>query len=107
MAGFDAVLRLGDELPDWLPIVEACLKEERRTQGSGFCGRWVLNDLTRDNWPGLPYGTTTAPWFPGLGMLVRRGILRHRSTSRAGGRAYYTMPDPEGVERALRELSRR
>jgi hypothetical protein len=110
MSSHDAVLRIADELPDWLPIVEGCLKEERQTQGSGFCGRWVLNDLTGDNWTGLTYRTTRVQSFPGLSTLVRRGILQHRSsmpTTRGGRRAYYTMPDPEGVEKALRELGRR
>lgn len=43
-------------------------------------------------------------WFPNLRLLVSYGILKHEDTTRGGRRAYYTMPDPEGVEKALREL---
>ena len=102
LLGYNGVKRLAKERPDWLPIVEAslkCAKEYRE-----FAGRWVLEELSRSEWPGLRFGNTRAKWFPGLRLLVGYGILKHEDTTRGGRRAYYTMPDREGVKRALREL---
>lgn len=81
------------ERPDWLPIVKVCLEEARETKGE-FAGAWVLE---RANKRGIR-------WFPNLRLLVSYGILKHEDTTRGGRRAYYTMPDPEGVEKALQEL---
>jgi len=92
-SGHDAVRKLARERPDWLPIVEACLEEAKESEGE-FAGAWVL---WRANKKGIK-------WFPGLRLLVRYGILKHTATVRAGRRAYYVMPDPEGVEKALQEL---
>jgi hypothetical protein len=52
----------------------------------------------------MPWGSATAQIFPGLGLLLRYGILKREDTSRRGKRAYYTMIDSEEVARALREL---
>ena len=101
----DAIRTLASERRDWIPIVRSCLRMARRTADSGFAGRWVLNDLkSKEKWTGLTHGHTTVQWFPGLTLLVRCGILSHRSSTRGGKRAYYTMVDPDGVESALNEL---
>ena len=104
MSGYVNVRRFAVDHRDWLPVVNACLKLARETGPSGFAGRWVLNELNRTGWKGLPYGDTRAQWFPGLKMLERYGILHHENTTRGGRRAYYTMPDPDAVEAALDEL---
>ena len=91
--GYKGVKRLFKEHPDWLPIVGVCLqlaKEDRE-----FAGKWVLNECKKK-------GITD--WFPNLKRLVAYGILKHQKTTRGGRRAYYTMPDPEGTEKALQEL---
>ena len=95
LSGNNAVKRLAMERPDWLPIVEACLEEAKRTRGE-FAGAWVLK---RARQKGIP-------WFPNLRILVSYGILKHEDTTRGGRRAYYIMPDPEGVEMAMRELAK-
>ncbi len=104
--GYVGVKRLAAEHPEWLPIVNACLAEAQRTGDVGFAGRWVLQALEEQHLPGVPYQgrATPRPWFPGLRMLVRYDILEHRDTVRGGRRAYYTLPDREGVQRALDEL---
>lgn len=53
-----------------------------------FAGSWVLNKAKKK-------GTK---WFLGLRMLVRYDILKHEEdTTRRERRAYYIMPDPQGV----------
>jgi len=85
----EAVLLLGREHPAWLPVVQACYEEAARP--GRFAGAWVLRRLGQ--------------WRPGLRLLVRYGILEKvGETTRGGRRAYYRMPDREGVGRALREL---
>lgn len=103
-AGYNGVKRLAREHADWLPIVEVSLKCAKQYQGE-FAGKWVLEELNKDEWPGLRFGNTRARWFPGLRTLVGYGILNHTDTTRGGRRAYYVMPDPQGVEKALREIS--
>lgn len=102
MSGYNGVKRLAKEHPDWLPIVEASF--ECAKQYKEFAGKWVLEELKRTRWTGLRLGNATVKWFPGLRLLVGYGILKHEDTTRGGRRAYYTMPDPEGVEKALSEL---
>jgi len=104
MSSYDAVRRLASERPDWVPIMAACHREATRPGTSRFAGRWVLNDLRRRGWRGLTYKGEQVQSFPGLKMLERYGILEHDHTTRAGRRAYYTMRDPEGVDKALQEL---
>ena len=95
LSGYDAVRILAKERPDWLPIVRACLEEAKDTKGR-FAGAWVRSKAEK-------YGIN---WFPGLRLLVGYGILKHEDTTRSGRRAYYTMPDCEGVEKALQELGK-
>lgn len=107
--GYQGVRRLAREKPDWIPVVRAALKCVTTTYNTGtedneVAGTWVLEELNRSDWPGMKWGDDTARWFPGLRTLVGYGILEHRDTVRGGRRAYYSMPDPAGVERALRDL---
>ena len=95
LSGYTAVKRLAREHPDWILIVEACLEEAKQINGE-FAGAWVLE---RTKGRGIN-------WFPNLRLLVSYGILKHEGTARGGRRAYYTMPDPRGVETALKELGR-
>ncbi len=77
----------------WLQIVKAALGLSKKYNG-GFAGSWVLNKVKESG----------IKWFPGLRKLSSCGILERTDTSRGGRRAYYIMPDPGGVEEALREL---
>jgi hypothetical protein len=88
MTDSNGVKRLANEHPDWIPIVQTCLDFAK--EGGRFPGSRVLEKLH--------------VWRPGLRMLVRYGILRHEKTTRGGKRAYYTMPNPEGVEKTLAEI---
>src|SRR5438270_10295606 len=94
--GYDAVMALAgdpDRGPKWLPVVVAAYWQAKRTQAYGgrFAGSWVLHDL--------------GGWAPSLRPLAALGILEKSGDSvRGGRRAYYRMPDQDGVERALRQL---
>lgn len=95
--GYEAVKKLAEDYPDWLPIVEAALDLSKTYKSGEIAGRWVLNKAREKNL------TWLAPTH-NLRKLVSYGILEKVDTSRGGRRAYYIMPDPEGVERALKEL---
>lgn len=99
---YEGVMRLAREHPfkakgglpafdvDWLKVVKGCYEEARRFEGRSFAGAWVVDKVG---------------WFPGLRMLEKYGILKKEGeTVRGGRRAYWTMPDMDGVGRALREL---
>ncbi len=110
--GYNAVKRLARERPNWLPVVEVCLEEARYAKGH-FAGAWVLKRAddrgitlfpSSGLWASYGISKPARAWFPNLRLLVSYGILKHEDTTRGGRRAYYTMPDPDGVERALREL---
>ena len=83
------------ERPKWIPILKACLREAQRVRGD-FAGAWVLEEAKRDG----------IQWFPNLRTLKSCGILQKTHISRGGRRAYYLMPDIEGVEKALSELNK-
>ncbi len=91
--GYDGVKRLAKEHPDWIAITEVCL--ELAKKDGEFSGKWVLNKCKEK-------GLTN--WFPGLRRLVAYRILKHSETVRGGRRAYYTMPDQQGVEKALYDI---
>jgi len=91
---YAGVKRLGEERPDWIPIVKECL--ECAQEYKEFAGRWVLI--------GLAEKRKEKVWKPGLRTLVAYRILQKIRTTRGGRRAYYIMPDPEGVKKALQEL---
>lgn len=95
-SGYNAVKRLAREHSGWLPIVEACLEEAKITRGE-FAGAWVLKQAKKKG----------INWFPNLRLLVGYGILKHEDTTRGGRRAYYIIPDPEGVARALQEIRKK
>jgi hypothetical protein len=95
----DAVLRLAYEHPDWVPVLRAACVQARKSEpyGGQFAGRWVLQELARE--------TGQRQWQPGLRRLVAYGLLEKVGESTRGGRrAYYRMPDPDGIERALASL---
>lgn len=96
--GYLAVIRLAHEHPEWLPVVKICLGKAKTIRGD-FAGSWILNEFRRQGltWQGRA-------WFPNLRTLASCGILQKTHISRAGRRAYYLMPDIEGVEKALNEL---
>ncbi len=92
-SGYQAVMRLAQERPDLLPAVRSSLRRADAAvpYGGEFAGSWVLQDL--------------GSWLPGLRTLRAAGILEKAGEStRGGNRAYYRMPDRDGVRRALDEL---
>ena len=91
--GYLAVHRLAKEYPKWIPVIRACLREAKRVKGD-FAGAWVLQEAKKEG----------IKWFPNLRILASYGILQRTDVTRAGRRAYYIMPDIEGVEIALNEL---
>ncbi len=91
--GYRAVMRLAQERPELLAAVRASLARADAAQpyGGDFAGAWVLREL--------------GSWLPGLRTLRAAGILEKSGPStRSGNRAYYRMPDREGVRQALAEL---
>jgi len=92
-SGYKGVKRLAHENPKWLPIIEACLEEAKRCKGE-FAGSWVLKTAKKKD----------ILWFPNLRTLASYGILKRTDVTRSGRRAYYIMPDVEGVEKALGEI---
>ena len=91
---YASVKRLADERPDWIPIVKECLECAQKYKE--FAGNWVLRNLEKK--------TKKKVWKPGLRTLVAYGILKKIDTSKDRRKAYYIMPDPEGVKKALHEL---
>lgn len=94
-------MRLAHERPEWIaPLRAACVTARTAEDFSGdFAGAWVLDELERQN------GTR---WLPGLRTLATYGLIEKAGPSTRGGRrAYYRMPDRQGVEMALEELARR
>ena len=94
-----AVRRLAQEQPKWIPVLEAaCVQAEAAERfGGEFAGSYVVQELAR--MAGQPVHV------PGLRILVTYGLLEKCGESTRGGRrAYYRMPDREGVEAAISEL---
>ena len=95
MSSEDAVRRLAVEHPDWMPVLEAAVAVAKRSEAHGgeFAGAWVLDEVRKSGGPS---------WFPNLRILVSHGLLEKSGAStRSGRRAYYRMPDREGVVRAI------
>jgi len=87
-SAYDGVKMLAREHPDWLRVVRGCY--EVAAKYDKFAGAWVVDEVG---------------WFPSLRLLVKYGILvKEGETVRGGRRAYYAMPDRDGVGRALRDL---
>lgn len=93
LTGYNAAKRFLREHTNWAPIVRACVTEAERCHGE-FAGAWVLQEARKQG----------IDWFPNLKPLVSYGVLTRTGGSRGGRRAYYVMPDPEGVKTALQEL---
>jgi hypothetical protein len=90
-----AVRRLALEHADWLPVLEAAtsVAENVEEHGGEFAGAWVVDELARRG---------SRRWVPNLRILVSHGLLEKSGRSTRGGRrAYYRMPDREGVVKAL------
>jgi len=90
-----AVRRLAVEHPEWMPVLEAAVAVAERSEPNGgeFAGAWVLDEVRAHGGPG---------WFPNLRILASHGLLEKSGASTRGGRrAYYRMPDREGVARAV------
>jgi hypothetical protein len=81
--------------PDWLDVVRACVVEATRCRGE-FAGAWVLREAKKSG----------RDWLPNLRPLVACGILQRTDVARGGRRAYYVMPDIEGVKTALMDVER-
>src|SRR5581483_7196726 len=94
--GYLGTIRLLHDNPGWAPIVAAALEKAKALNGSGMAGSWVLA-LAKER--GIL-------WLPNLRRLVSYGILEKEGESvRGGRRAYYIMPDIQGVQKALEEMS--
>ena len=95
---WQAVMRLAHEHPDWLPVLRAACTQARVTERTcgEFAGTWVLQEVAK--------GTGRPEWRPGLRLLSSFGLIEKTDTARGGRRAYYRMPDRDGVERALAEI---
>ena len=87
--GYTAVMKLAQDKPEWIRVVLACY--ETAKESDEFAGTWAVRRL--------------GDWNPSLRPLSLRGILVKTDTSRGGKRAYYRMPERDGVEKALSELS--
>lgn len=97
MSTADAVRRLAVERPDWLVVLEAAAAVAARTEthGGEFAGASVLGELAARGGPS---------WINNLRLLTTYGLIEKSGDSTRGGRrAYYRMPDREGVERALEQ----
>lgn len=92
--GYVATRRFLRDHPNWLDVVEACVTEANRTEGE-FAGAWALNEAKKSG----------RVWFPNLRPLVSYGILRKTDVTRGGRRAYYVMPDVDGVRAALGDIA--
>lgn len=93
---FDAVVRLAEGEPEWIPAVRAALALADRG-AEPFAGAWILQELEREQ--------AQRTWYPNFRRLVTLGVLEKdgRST-RQGQRAYYRVRDPAAVRRALASL---
>ena len=94
--GYEAAIHLLRDNPDWYPVVLSALEEAKSIPSGRFAGKWVLDKAKR-------HGVS---WIPSLRKLVAYGVLTKEGESTQGGRrAYYSMPDAEGVEKALKEIA--
>lgn len=89
---YAGVKLLAQERPELLPLVDAAHRIVGQF-GNHFSGSSVLTSAP---------GTGTSNLQP----LSRRGIVEKTGGSKQGHRAFYSLVDPPGVERALRELGR-
>lgn len=88
-----AVERLANERPDWIPALDAALAVVDRIDGEEFAGAWVFDELERRGGRRIPNLRVLA----GYGLIEKSG-----PSTRGGRRAYYRFVDRTGVEQALR-----
>jgi hypothetical protein len=93
-SGYAAVMKLSNEDPGWLPYVSAAYRVAQKQGEYEFTGSDVLDEMQ------------PPAWAPSLKALARWGILAHVRTTRGGKKAWYLMPDREGVGRALAEIGK-
>lgn len=93
----EQVMRLLNEYPEERPVLRAACEQARKCAPGDFAGSWVLREMEQQ--------TGERAWRPGLRRLSAYGLIKKTDSARGGRRAYYRMPDREGVERALEELS--
>jgi len=86
--GYSAAKIFLREHPGWEDVLRACHEEAGVTDT--FAGSWVLERVGH--------------WIPSLRPLASADVIEKVRTTRQGRRAYYRMPDRDGVGRALREL---
>ncbi len=79
----------GETRDRWLKVTASCYQVVERIGGERFDKRWL---------PGFQQEAMS------LRRLARWGILEHVMSTRRGHRAYWRMPDRDGVTKALREL---
>lgn len=93
---YEGTVALLHEHPGWRNIVIASVEAAKAVTTGRFAGKWVLDRAKQHG----------VQWMPNLRKLTAYGILEKEGESTQGGRrAYYTMPDVQGVERALRDVS--
>ena len=86
MNGYDAMMTLARQHPEWLPAIRACLAYPAEE----FAAKWVLRGQPRTLMTLMP--------------LARAGFLRNVNDSSKGGhKAYYKVIDPEGAQLSLHE----
>lgn len=92
--GYNSTIELLKDYPEWRPVVKAALEETKSLKTSRVAGAWILNRAKRNG----------VHWIPNFRKLVSYGILQKEGESTQGGRrSYYSMPDIQGVEKALKE----
>jgi len=100
VSGYDSVMNLIKKEKDkgnLLKLVEISLKVSRLPYyyNTEFPGTDVIKEAIKKY---------NIPYFYNLKKLVKYGILEHTKSSRGKSRAYYRMYDPDGVEKALKEI---
>lgn len=95
ISGYKAVKRMIQERPHLLPVARICLDMARQT-GNDFAGAWVFDRLKAE---GIRMSN--------LRPLSSYNIIKKTGSARSGTRAYYSMPDIGGVEKAVKELIRK
>ncbi len=79
----------GETRDRWLKVTASCCQAADRIHSDHFAKRWL---------PGFQQEAIN------LRRLAKWGILHQVKTTCRGHRAYWRMPDREGVAKALREL---
>lgn len=89
----EKVRRLIRMEPSWGPVLRECLVVAEKRSGK-FAGAWVIQ--------GLHANGLTPP--NNLRTLSSVSLLKLTTTTRAGNRAYYSIPDAKSIARALKDL---